>query len=108
MAYEGPMRGYQWLEGAKIATMASLERFGVTFVANVRLKFRILKTENVQLKTVQSSYFLQTLRKATNVGVEVKNTKAQPKGKPLPFAVTVTLNLPIIWAKKDRHASEVT
>ena len=54
------MRGYQCLEGAKIATMASLERFGVTFVANVRLKFRILKTENVQLKTVQSSYCRQT------------------------------------------------
>ena len=59
MADEGPMRGYQWLEGAKIATMASLEIFEVTFVANVRLKFRILKTENVQLNTVQNSCYWQ-------------------------------------------------
>ena len=39
--------------------MASLERFGVTFVANVRLKFRILKTVNVELKTVQNSCYRQ-------------------------------------------------
>ena len=43
--------------------------------------WEFLKIENVQLKPVKNNCYRQTQREATNLGVEVMNSKAQVKEK---------------------------
>ena len=75
----------------------------MTFTANGKRQtsdssWEFLKIENAQLKPVKNNCYRQTQREATNLGVEVMNSKAQVKEKlghvvDLLFAVNVILNL---------------
>ena len=75
----------------------------MTFTANGKRQtsdssWEFLKIENAQPKPVKNNCYRQTQREATNLGVEVMNSKAQVKEKlghvvDLLFAVNVILNL---------------
>ena len=62
--------------------------------------WEFLKTQKVQLKTVQNNCYRQNYSEATNFGVEVMSSKAQVKGNcsrgtnsRLPFTVNVNLSV---------------